>query len=467
MGERVNRRILLAARPRGLPGPEHFRLVTEPVAEPSDGEVLLRTLYLSLDPYMRNLMDEVGPGYAPRVEPGSTMVGATVSRVEKSRNASFREGELVLASAGWQDYAISDGNSHGMFAQDALQGLSVAWHYAVEALVFVGGGTLLATGIRHFVTRDSVTRRGFEGLLITLAVISGFFLWDAADRWADDHHAELMCAIHSANCEPTRKPIDSTLLGLVMQASVPAGLYFLFGGGVAIFSYARERRGWAELQRRREREGLELRAREADARLAILQAQVEPHFLFNALASLRSLVRTDPDRAEATIDALVAHLRATLPKFRAGIEETESTLGQQLEICRSYLEVMRVRMGTRLRYEINVPEALREQPFPPLMLLLLVENAIKHGIEPSRSGGHVVVSLRQIRGAIAIDVRNSLPAAHAAPSSGHGIGLSAVRSRIEAFTGGRGGLEVSRAEDEHVVTLILPAQDSSAGHSSA
>ncbi len=171
-------------------------------------------------------------------------------------------------------YAISDGNSHGMFAQDALQGLSVAWHYAVEALVFVGGGTLLATGIRHFVTRDSVTRRGFEGLLITLAVISGFFLWDAADRWADDHHAELMCAIHSANCEPTRKPIDSTLLGLVMQASVPAGLYFLFGGGVAIFSYARERRGWAELQRRREREGLELRAREADARLAILQAQV-------------------------------------------------------------------------------------------------------------------------------------------------------------------------------------------------
>ncbi len=143
MGERVNRRILLAARPRGLPGPEHFRLVTEPVAEPADGEVLLRTLYLSLDPYMRNLMDEVGPGYAPRVELDSTMVGATVSRVVKSRNASFREGELVLANAGWQDYAISDGKDLAPLGDmehpsHALSGLGMPGFTAHVGLLDIG-----------------------------------------------------------------------------------------------------------------------------------------------------------------------------------------------------------------------------------------------------------------------------------------------------------------------------------------
>ena len=105
-----NRRILLAARPQGQPRAEHFRLDTQPVAAPAEGQVLLRTLYLSLDPYMRNLMDEVGPGYAPPVALGSPMVGGTVSRVVASRHAGFRVGELVLSNAGWQDFALSDGS---------------------------------------------------------------------------------------------------------------------------------------------------------------------------------------------------------------------------------------------------------------------------------------------------------------------------------------------------------------------
>ncbi|HEY9108956.1 MAG TPA: NADP-dependent oxidoreductase [Roseateles sp.] len=106
----MNRRITLAAYPQGLPGPEHFRLDTAPVPAPADGQVLLRTLYLSVDPYMRNLMAPVGPGYAPPVPLGGVMVGATVSRVQASRHPQFKVGELVLANAGWQDYALSDGN---------------------------------------------------------------------------------------------------------------------------------------------------------------------------------------------------------------------------------------------------------------------------------------------------------------------------------------------------------------------
>ena len=106
----LNRRIVLAARPKGRPQPGDFRLETAPVPTPADGQVLLRTLWLSLDPYMRNLMDETGPGYAPSIEIGGTMVGGTVSRVAASRHPGFPEGQLVLANAGWQDYALSDGS---------------------------------------------------------------------------------------------------------------------------------------------------------------------------------------------------------------------------------------------------------------------------------------------------------------------------------------------------------------------
>ena len=106
----VNRRIVLASRPRGLPVARDFRLEESPVPAPGAGQVLLRTLYLSLDPYMRNVMEEIGPVYAPSVRLGEPMVGGTVSRVVASNMPSFRAGDLVLSNAGWQDYAVSDGN---------------------------------------------------------------------------------------------------------------------------------------------------------------------------------------------------------------------------------------------------------------------------------------------------------------------------------------------------------------------
>ncbi|MGV3492676.1 MAG: NADP-dependent oxidoreductase [Ramlibacter sp.] len=143
MAEPVNRRILLAARPRALPTLENFRLVREPVPAPSDGQVLLRTLYLSLDPYMRNLMDETGPGYAPPVDLGAPMVGGTVSRVVASRNRAFREGDLVLAGAGWQDYSLSDGSDLAALGDmdqpsHALSGLGMPGFTAHVGLLDIG-----------------------------------------------------------------------------------------------------------------------------------------------------------------------------------------------------------------------------------------------------------------------------------------------------------------------------------------
>lgn len=106
----INRRVVLAAHPRGLPKPADFRLEEAPVPIPKEGEVLLRTLHLSLDPYMRNLMDEIGPVYAPAVPLGQPMAGGTVSRVVVSKHRDFREGEVVLGNAGWQDFALSNGS---------------------------------------------------------------------------------------------------------------------------------------------------------------------------------------------------------------------------------------------------------------------------------------------------------------------------------------------------------------------
>lgn len=121
----VNRRVVLADRPRGLPTPRDFRIEEVAVPTPGEGQVLLRTLYLSLDPYMRNLMEEIGPAYAPSIALGETMVGGTVSRVVASKHPQWREGDLVLGNSGWQDYALSDGSDLTALGQDPHPSLSL------------------------------------------------------------------------------------------------------------------------------------------------------------------------------------------------------------------------------------------------------------------------------------------------------------------------------------------------------
>ncbi|UHQ21487.1 NADP-dependent oxidoreductase [Lysobacter sp. 5GHs7-4] len=139
----VNRRIVLAARPRGVPTPLDFRLDRTDAPAPGEGEVLLRTLFLSLDPYMRQLMNEVGPTYAPSVALGAPMVGGTVNRVVASAHPQFQAGDIVLGNAGWQDYAISDGSdlvALGDMAQPslALGGLGMPAFTAYVGLLDIG-----------------------------------------------------------------------------------------------------------------------------------------------------------------------------------------------------------------------------------------------------------------------------------------------------------------------------------------
>ena len=143
MTEPVNRRIVLAERPRGLPAARHFRLEETAVPQPVEGQVLLRTLYLSLDPYMRQLMNETPPLYAPSVQLGQTMAGATVSRVVAAQHPKFNVGDLVLANAGWQDYALSAGEDltviHAMERPSlALGGLGMPAFTAYVGLLDIG-----------------------------------------------------------------------------------------------------------------------------------------------------------------------------------------------------------------------------------------------------------------------------------------------------------------------------------------
>ena len=166
------------------------------------------------------------------------------------------------------------------------------------------------------------------------------------------------------------------------------------------------------------------------AKLSLLHAQVEPHFLYNTLASAQYLTRSDPARADEMLGNLITYLRHSLPRT----EDSLSTLGEELERARAYLEILKIRMGPRLALQIEVPEALKAIPLPSMMLQTLVENAIKHGLEPKSGGGTVWIIARQVDDALAVTVADDGQGFNV-QSSGTGIGLKNVRERLRLAYG--------------------------------
>ena len=347
--------------------------------------------------------------------------------------------------------AFATGNDHGDFVKSSSQAFAIAWHAALVSSWFVGGGALIAVAIRHANLRQDIER-----ILVVLAIVAGFFISEAADRWANRYHDDLMCAhIGKVDCSRAVKPAPDAL-GLLMRYAVPAGLYFAFGGGFALVSYFREQHSWREHQARREREQLQLAKTEADLRLSVLQAQVEPHFLFNTLASLRSLIRKEPERAEAALDALVDHLRATLPSLRDGSIEPQSTLAKQMEICRSYLEVMRIRIGSRLSYSIDVPASFGELAFPPFMLISLVENAVKHGVERKPGPCTVTIGARLIESTEQpqLEISVSDDGAGLSEGIGSGVGLANIRAQLALRFGAAASLGLRSGSSGGAVAVL-------------
>jgi LytS/YehU family sensor histidine kinase len=196
-------------------------------------------------------------------------------------------------------------------------------------------------------------------------------------------------------------------------------------------------------------------ARELDtARLQLLQAQVEPHFLFNALANVRRLLRTEPADARALLGDLLRYLQEALPALR----DERTTLGREFELVRAFLAVHQVRMGARLHTELSVPPDLADCTVPPMVLLTLVENALKHGLQPLVDGGSVHVTAHRADDRLVLTVADT--GRGMGSSSGGGTGLANVRARLKQMYGNGASLALALNEPRGVVaTVSLPLRE--------
>ena len=173
-----------------------------------------------------------------------------------------------------------------------------------------------------------------------------------------------------------------------------------------------------------------LERRLVEAQMATLQAQIEPHFLFNTLALIGQLIETDPPQAAKVHMHLIDYLRATMPQLRSS---GGGTLGRQVELSRAYLAIMQARMKDRLAVSFDVPDYLDQAPFPPMMLPTLIENAIKHGLEPKIEGGRIDVRAFLIDGKLQVDVRDNGVGFNM--HAGDGVGLANIRERLHLLYG--------------------------------
>ena len=208
-------------------------------------------------------------------------------------------------------------------------------------------------------------------------------------------------------------------------------------------------------QRRQEQADVEKTVSEKEltvARLNLLNAQVEPHFLYNTLASAQVLTRTDPPRADVMLGHLIQYLRSSLPRT----EDTLSTLGEELERTQAYLEILKIRMGNRLNVQVDVPDALKAVPMPSMMLQTLVENAIKHGLEPKTGGGTIWILARRHDDHATLTVADD-GQGFGGQSTGTGIGLKNLRERLRLTFGSEASFAiVSNFPSGVAATLTLP-----------
>lgn len=313
-----------------------------------------------------------------------------------------------------------------LLAGAALFGLAAVWlhdHAAWALSLGLWLGHAATDGLSGLSRRLRATQQAALPGLLLLALLAGALL-----GWGVEQ--ALTPALLSGDDRVTR-----------------AWLHFSFGAlmlGLPLLQGLRRQRAL----RRVEQERARLRAE-----LQMLQAQIEPHFLFNTLATLRSFVRQGSDRALPLLDAVTGFLDTAL----ARIQETESTLGEECQLVEHYLSIMALRLGERLRWRIDVDDALRGLPLPPLMLQPLVENALQHGIEPSETGGEVRLQAEHTGGRLRLRVINSGRALSASGPPGHGLALANLRQRLQALHGDRAALTLTTTADGLTeATLTLP-----------
>ena len=209
----------------------------------------------------------------------------------------------------------------------------------------------------------------------------------------------------------------------------------MFGSIITYFFSSREKIAESQAQIQEEKiKRLTSEKKAAEANLKLLQAQIEPHFLFNTLSNVLSLLDTDPKKGKSMLVDFIQYLRASLSKIR----KEKATLGQEMEMIRSYLNIFKVRMGDRLQYKIDLPNNLEATAFPPMLIQPLVENAIKHGLEPKVDGGEIFISGKEKDEILRLEVVDTGDGFK--EGKNFGMGLSNIRERLQSLYGNSGRL---------------------------
>src|SRR5215471_6462902 len=228
------------------------------------------------------------------------------------------------------------------------------------------------------------------------------------------------------------------ILAAILNRPTPFFLFVVISAIIKVVAGGKRRAELTAQQATQRAETEQLERSVLEARMEALQAQIEPHFLFNTLGSIDQLIQTDPPRASKMQQSLIRYLRSAMPQLRDG---SRPTLGQQVDLCSAFLEIMAVRMEERLETKVNVPEGLKSAVFPSMMLQTLVENAIKHGLEPKAAGGKVEINAEIVDGQLAVHVLDD--GVGFAPKSDDGVGLANIRERLRALYNGRAELIIS------------------------
>lgn len=286
----------------------------------------------------------------------------------------------------------------------------------------------------------TLVRLFFRGRLpvwgIVFAIPAGFFVGSKIAGLLGGSDVASLMIRHPGAMRQTM--LTSVLIGVAVTA------LFLY------FSYSKGVREALEREKRRAAEALQA---ETAARLALLQAQIEPHFLFNTLANIHSLIEENPKTASRILEALNTYLRTSLRRTR----QPTSTLGEEIELVETLLSIAAARLGRRLEVTVSVPQELLSWSLPPLLLQPLVENAIRHGIEPAVDGGSIRIDVKKEQDELELVVTDTgIGLNENAPE---GVGLANVRARLASLYGGAGKLVLYENKPHGVIAkLIIPVR---------
>jgi len=293
---------------------------------------------------------------------------------------------------------------------------------------FVLGNILLQGRIWR---RGFASRSAYYALITVIGVFGGYWLGFTLLHW--DHAREQVFSAQGAT--------EVLLLSLII-AAILASIFL-----------AREREARAEAAFQRERARVEAAEHQFHlAQLKMLEAQIEPHFLYNTLANVISLVDADPAAAKRMVTRLIDFLRHAA---RTG-GPAETTVGRQFELLQAYLDLMALRTNARLSYRVEMAAEVAALPLPPMLLQPLVENAIKHGLEPKVAGGTVNVGARREDALLVLTVADNGLGFPATRGDGGGLGLANLRQRLESLYGTRARLTIEDTQPGTRVTLSVP-----------